>query len=85
MHFVRAAEIVRAIRDGHWTNELPLWGRNRSGVSPAITGHERAVYTAEAFIVLATGFNPRFDTQRFLIACGLVDAPVKPSKRKAKV
>jgi hypothetical protein len=84
-HFIRAAAIVNAIREGNWTNELPSWGRNRSGVSPAVTGFERAVYTAEALVLLFSENNPRFDTNRFLVACGLLEAPAKASKRKAKV
>ena len=80
-HFIRVAEIVDAIRQGHWTDDSPAWAK------PALTGspipqYWRAVQTAEAFIHLATEFNPCFDTQRFLVACGLADAPVKASKRK---
>ena len=84
-YFIRAAEIVNAIREGHWTDDLPPWAddsRDRGVFSIAATSYIRAVQTAEAFIVLATEFNPRFDTNRFLIACGLVDAPVKATRGK---
>jgi hypothetical protein len=40
----------------------------------------RAVWTAEAFIMLFQQHNPRFDTQRFLIACGLVEKLAKVRK-----
>lgn len=43
-------------------------------------GRLRAIQTAEAFIILATRFNPLFDRQRFLQACGLVETPKKRSK-----
>ena len=36
-----------------------------------------------AFESLFSEFNPRFDTQRFRVACGLAEAPIKvKSKRK---
>jgi len=34
-----------------------------------ITRHAR--YIADAYVNLFSEFNPRFDTQRFLTACGL--------------
>ena len=74
-HFIRAAEIVQSIRSGFWTNEPPDWADSEA-IRP-ISSYQRAVQTAEAFIVLAREFNPRFDAQRFLIACGLVDKPSK--------
>ena len=83
-HFIRAAEIVNAIRQDLWTSEPPHWADRHAENYSALGAYGRAVQTAEAFIVLATEFNPRFDTNRFLIACGLVDAPAKP-KRTRKV
>lgn len=60
VHFQRAAEIVRATRD----------------VRDNLDANDvRAVWTAEAFILLFQQFNPRFDEQRFLQACGLVPKP----------
>ena len=55
-HFERAAEIIRSINSGNWGDTLP---------------RVRAIEAAEFFIFFAREFNPRFDTQRFLIACGL--------------
>ena len=72
--FIRAAEIVKSIRDGHWTNEPPAWADNLVIMSHSYT---RAVQTAEAFLMLFKEYNPRFDEQRFLVACGLVNAPPK--------
>ncbi len=81
-HFIRAAEIVNAICEGHWTSEPPSWADRHAEDYSALGDYGRAVQTAEAFIVLALEFNPRFDTNRFLIACGLADAPVKAKRGK---
>ncbi len=80
MHFTRAAEMVKAIVDGHWTNDLPSFAHN-TVVGPIETisddcgnlnvNYVRAVWTAEAFIILFRGYNPRFNEQKFLKACGL--------------
>ena len=90
-HFQHAADMVKAILDGHWTNELPNWApeqvgepievdtRDSGNVKPS---YVRAVWTAEAFIKLFSEWNPLFDQTRFLIACGLVAAPVKAKKRR---
>ena len=74
-HFIAAASLVRAIRDGLWTMELPSWA-TYNGYPTAVDGpievstemdgnlspaYVRAVWTAEAFILLAQQFNPRFD------------------------
>ena len=78
--FERAAEMAKAILEGHWTNEPPVWCHDSSHYrlhTCASTGYTRAVQTAEAFLGLFQEFNPRFDQQRFLVACGLVNAPVK--------
>jgi hypothetical protein len=77
-----AASMVRAIANGDWTDEAPSWS-DASNVYPApiCPEYTRAVQTAEAFILFFQAFNPRFDQQRFLQACGLVDAPAK--RRKA--
>ena len=88
-HFIRAAEIVKAILNGHWSHQPPTWAIQYRGdydvTSPTqrlFVGRDylRAVQTAEAFIVLARQFNPRFDTHRFLVACGLVEQPTTARK-----
>ena len=84
-HFIRAAQLVRSIRDGNWTNDFPAWFDRRDvGQSFIVTAEHRAVMTAEAFIALFSEFNPRFDRTRFLVACGLVESPVKPRKARAE-
>ena len=35
---------------------------------------------AEGFIMLFKEYNPRFDEQRFLHACGLVEQPAKKGR-----
>ena len=86
-HFIRAAETVKAILNGNWTNEPPEW-EGRTGFDLAPAWHEgreadyvRAVHTAEAFILLLREYNPRFNQETFLIACGLAE---KPSKARGK-
>lgn len=72
--YVSAAAIVDNIRTGNWTNEPPNWanpGLVSSGIE-ATPEYDRAVQTAEAFIVLFSAM-PRFDRQRFLVACGLAE------------
>lgn len=78
-HFERMAAIVLSILQGEWTNERPSWAPCDIDETTAVT---RAVQTAEAFIMLASEDNPRFDRTRFLIACGLADKPVKAPKRR---
>lgn len=80
-HFIDAAAIVRNILQGEWTNDSPPWA-DFATADCLTTNRARAVYTAEAFVVLFTQHNDRFDTQRFLIACGLVAAPVKAKRGK---
>jgi len=58
-HFIRAAEIVRSM---HY--QLP--GEN---------SRTRAEVVASAFIKLFRAYNDRFDTDRFLNACGLQEKP----------
>lgn len=81
-HFRAAANLVDAIRQGSWTHELPDWapadvrGLDTVEVSSESTGNVdvnivRAVWTAEAFIILARAFNPSFNERLFLRACGL--------------
>ena len=83
-HFIAAAEIVRNIRNGQWTEDAPTWASDGYAppfeVSSASHGnvsfaYTRAVQTAEVFIVLFQSFNPRFDQARFLVACGLQKRP----------
>jgi hypothetical protein len=94
-HFIRAAEQVKAILDGHWTTDLPDWALQHDWMAFTPLGRIevdtenggnvdvnvlRAIWTAEAYILLFQAYNPRFDVQRFLVACGLVDAPVKKGR-----
>ena len=74
-HFQHAAIIVKAIRDGYWTDDFPSWAddsRNVSIMDLNSDYYTRAVQTAEAFIKLFREFNPRFNQAKFLKACGLV-------------
>lgn len=82
--FQRMAAIVRNIAAGEWTDELPDWAGPVTYVRHTETyPRVRAIQTAEAFLILiAQDGNPRFDRQRFLVACGLVSAPAKPAKRR---
>src|ERR1035437_6304360 len=80
--------MAKAILEGHWTNEPPVWCHDSSHYrlhTCASTDYTRAVQTAEAFLQLFKEYNPRFDQQRFLVACGLVDAPPVKTKRSVKV
>lgn len=79
-HFQQAADIVRAILDHEWTSELPDWAEYQNREPFTFLGDEgepwnpdylRAVWTAEAFILLFSRNNDRFDRGRFLRACGL--------------
>jgi len=76
-HFNQAADIVRAILNGEWTDDPPSWADATAYTSvtalddSADTAYTRAVQTAEAFIVLFSAHNDRFDINRFLVACGL--------------
>lgn len=82
-HFEAMANLVRAILNGEWTHELPIWsGYDTGGDLAPIevltddagnldVNKVRAIWTAEAFIILARAHNPRFDERRFLKACGL--------------
>ena len=81
MHFIRAAEIVKSIRVGDWTMEPPSWITEQPEGFEYVTRYVRAVQTAEAFLLLFKEYNPRFDEQRFLIACGLIEKLAKGGKR----
>jgi phosphoenolpyruvate carboxylase len=72
-----AASMVQQIINGNWSPDAPSWADDDAMVRSSIDSYSRAVYTAEAFIIFFQAFNPRFDTSRFLIACGLQDAPAK--------
>jgi hypothetical protein len=72
--FVAMAKIVKNIDTGDWTTEPPNWF-----VDEQRPERDRAATVAEAFIILAERFNPLFNCQRFLEACGLVE-PVKRRK-----
>lgn len=76
-HFILAASMVKAILNDEWTHEPPDWAVRHLVHTECTENYTRAVQTAEAFILLFRGFNPRFDENRFLIACGLADKPTK--------
>lgn len=95
-HFIVAAEQVKAILSGEWTNDLPDWALQRDWTAFSPLGRIeidtenggnvdvyvlRAIWTAEAYICLFKQFNPRFNVDRFLIACGLKDAPAKGRRK----
>ncbi len=75
-HFENAAVNVNAIRKGYWTSEAPRWA-NAELMARIPDDYTRAVQTAEAYIMLFKQFNPRFDQDKFLVACGLAEAPAK--------
>ena len=79
-HFIRAAEIVRSIRVGDRTMALPSWAEPYSSAFADDGRYARAIQTAKAFLLLFKEYNPRFDEQRFLQACGLVEKPVKKGR-----
>lgn len=72
-HFIDAAAIVQNILDDEWSMDAPDWADDDrySDVGSGSNPYCRAVQTAEAFIILFQQHNPRFDMQRFLVACGL--------------
>ena len=77
-HFQAAAEQVRAILNGEWTDELPDWASRQAFQNIPVNAYEaRAIQTAEAYILLFSRFNPLFNQQTFLVACGLLEAPAK--------
>lgn len=81
-HFIRAAELVKSIRNGIQYGPTTIeTSSERQGTIDA--NFVRASWTAEAFIDLFSAYNDRFDRQRFLVACGLVEAPAKPKRGKA--
>lgn len=86
-HFEAMASIIAGIRNGLWTNELPCWADSTKVLSHGPDfeiedNYTRAVQAAEAFIMLASQENPRFDRTRFLNACGLLDH--KPQRKGGK-
>lgn len=70
-HFQLAAEQVRAILNGEWTDDLPSWA---TGDLPGVTTSNaiRAIQTAEAYVLFFQHANPRFNADRFLMECGLI-------------
>lgn len=78
-HFEDAAKQVKAIVDGKWTFDPPSWcDHGRYQDIAYYDSHDelsarylRAVWTAEAYIELFERYNPRFDRDRFIKACGL--------------
>jgi hypothetical protein len=90
-HFIAAADMVLAIKNGEWPDTLPQWALYHSPVTTEteLTGnipaaYVQAVWTADAFINLFTAYNSRFDRNRFLMACGLADAPAKAKKARTR-
>ena len=80
-HFIDAAAIVKNILDGYWTDDPPSWADSEEYEKDYHgSDYMRAVQTAEAFIMLFTQHNPRFDVNRFLIACGLMAKPAKAKR-----
>lgn len=86
--FEQAAAQVAAILAGHWTFEAPDWaistadsGLYDPGVYDEATErnarYTRAVWTAEAYILLFSNANARFDRAIFLHACGLGPKPTR--------
>jgi hypothetical protein len=77
-HFEDAAQLVEAILRGDWTHESPSWAIPWNGTleiesstqGNLNTDYIRAVWTAEAFVIFFSQWNPRFDRERFLKACG---------------
>ena len=83
-HFIRAAEIVQGYLVGGYS---PIEYYNveieQHGNGNVCSRRVRAVWMAEAFIDLFSAYNDRFDRYRFLVACGLAEAPTKPKRGKA--
>lgn len=81
-HFQAAAEQVKAILSGAWSDEPCSWvNAARYDVPFNYPSYVRAVWTAEAYILLFSRFNPLFNQQTFLVACGLLEAPAKRTRR----
>lgn len=79
--FEAAAEMVQNILKEKWTDDPPAWTKECYAHLDATPGLDRAVFIAEAFIILFSASNPRFDQTRFLVACGLVEKPIKAKRR----
>lgn len=86
-HFNMMAAMVRAILAGKWTDEAPAWADETrypltdSADLDAIN-YQRAVQTAEAFVILCEQSSNTFQRVRFLRACGLLaEEERKPRKR----
>mgnify|MGYP001579065726 CR=1 FL=1 len=80
--FSAAAECVKAILEGRWTNEPPQWASTHYSVDDSMSlsgpnqNYVRAVQTAE-FLIIMFRLTPGFDQQAFLAQCGLVDEVVR--------
>lgn len=78
-HFQQAADMVKAIKAGDWTDQPPSWaetipeGEVDAGYSrvETVDDYTRAVQSAEFCILLFQAYNPRFNVDTFLRACGL--------------
>lgn len=71
----RMVSIVRAIRAGKWTNELPDWApRGLTAISVFSDEDDlneiRAIQTAEAFVILGLATSATFNSHQFLHDCG---------------
>ncbi len=70
-HFVAAAKIVDNIRCGDWD----FTTAERAVSHAQSREYDYAAVVADAFQTLFRQYNPRFDSQRFLVACGLQEKP----------
>lgn len=77
----RMVSMIRAVRAGKWTAELPSWAPPNlhnhpmdllQNMDTEDTNDYRAVQTAEAFILLIHSSGLAFDETKFLQDCGFV-------------
>lgn len=65
--------MVHAILDGEWSDDPPSWFHGLQGATWSATPDNtlRAAQSAEFCILLFQTYNPRFNVDTFLRACGL--------------
>jgi len=78
-HFIHAANLVQSIATPRLSGEEVEVSTESLGNLNA--RDVRAMWTAEAFVSLFREYNPRFNEQKFLQACGLVEQPAKRSRK----